>query len=427
MIPREVLSAKEIALSDVSFWLRPLEEREGAFRTLRRDLPISFHEEAEVPPGMPFPRGPGFWALVKHEDVLHVSRNPELFISGKGSTIGDMPEQLLEYMGSIINLDKPRHTRLRKIISRGFTPAMIARAEASVERAVETIMRNVSEKGKCEFVSEIAGRLPLVIICDMMGIPESQYDFVSEQANVIIGAGSGDPDFVSDMSQLMPRLLTAATSISELCKELAEKRRKDPTDDLTSALVNAEIDGESLSDEELVSFFILLSVAGNETTRNAICHGLIALDQHPEQRTMWQNDFEGLAPTAVDEIIRWATPVIHFRRTATQDTEIRGQKILAGEKVVMWYNSANRDEDVFEEPYRFDLTRNPNPHIAFGGPGPHFCLGAHLARREVTVMFRELFRRMPDVHVLGEPKKLQSNFIHGIKEMRCEFTPSRAA
>ena len=426
MIPREVLSAKEIVLSDVSFWLRPLEEREGGFRALRRELPISFHEESEVPPSMPFPRGPGFWAVVKHEDVLHVSRNPELFISGKGSTIGDMPEQLLEYMGSIINLDKPRHTRLRKIISRGFTPAMIARAEASVERAVKTIMRNVSEKGECEFVSEIAGRLPLVIICDMMGIPESQYDFVSEQANVIIGAGSGDPDFVEDISQLMPRLMTAVTSVGELCKEIAEKRRANPTDDLTSALVNAEIDGESLSDEELVSFFILLSVAGNETTRNAICHGLIALDQYPEQRELWQNDFEGLAPTAVDEIIRWATPVIHFRRTATQDTEIRGQKILEGEKVVMWYNSANRDEDVFDDPYRFDLARNPNPHIAFGGPGPHFCLGAHLARREVTVMFRELFRRMPDIHVLGEPKKLQSNFIHGIKEMNCEFTPNSA-
>jgi len=263
-----------------------------------------------------------------------------------------------------------------------------------------------------------------VIICDMMGIPESQYDFVSEQANIIIGAGSGDPDFVSDISQLMPKLMTAATSISELCKEIAEKRRTDPTDDLTSALVNAEIDGEALSDEELVSFFILLSVAGNETTRNAICHGLIALDDHPEQRELWRNDFESLAPTAVDEIIRWATPVIHFRRTATRDTEIRGQKILEGEKVVMWYNSANRDEEVFDDPYRFDLSRNPNPHIAFGGPGPHFCLGAHLARREVTVMFRELFKRMPDIHVSGVPKKLQSNFIHGIKEMRCEFTPS---
>jgi cytochrome P450 len=427
MIPREVLSPEEIALSDVSFWLRPLEEREGGFRSLRRDLPISFHEESEVPPGMPFPRGPGFWALVKHEDILHVSRNPELFVSGKGSTIGDMPEQLLEYMGSIINMDKPRHTRLRKIISRGFTPSMIARAEASVERAVSTIMRNVSEKGECEFVSEIAGRLPLVIICDMMGIPESQYDFVSEQANVIIGAGSGDPDFVSDVSQLMPRLMGAVTSVGELCKEIAIARRAKPTDDLTSALVNAEIDGETLSDEELVSFFILLSVAGNETTRNAICHGLIALRDYPEQRALWQNDFEALAPTAVDEIVRWATPVIHFRRTATQDTEIRGQKIREGDKLVMWYNSANRDEDVFDEPYRFDLTRNPNPHIAFGGPGPHFCLGAHLARREVTVMFRELFKHMPDIQVQGEPRKLQSNFIHGIKKMQCEFTPSKVS
>ena len=424
MNPKEVLSADEIELSDVSFWLRPLDEREGGFRSLRRDRPISFHAESEVPEGMPYPQGPGFWALVKHEDILHVSRNPELFISGKGSTIGNMPEPLLEYMGSIINMDRPRHTRLRGIISRGFTPNMIARAEASVDRAVATIVHNVREKGECEFVSEIAGRLPLVIICDMMGIPESQYDFVAEQANVIIGAGSGDPDFVSDISQLMPRLMGSVVAISELCKELAQARRANPTDDLTSALVNTEIDGETLTDEELVSFFVLLSVAGNETTRNAICHGLIAMGDYPDQREVWHKDFEGIAPTAVDEIIRWGTPVIHFRRTATRDTEIRGQKIREGEKVVMWYNSGNRDEDVFDDPYRFDLRRNPNPHIAFGGPGPHFCLGAHLARREVTVMFRELFRNLPDIRVKGEPQRLQSNFIHGIKTMQCEFSPS---
>jgi cytochrome P450 len=194
-----------------------------------------------------------------------------------------------------------------------------------------------------------------------------------------------------------------------------------PTDDLTSALVNAEIEGERLSDQELGSFFVLLVVAGNETTRNAISHGMKALCDHPDQRALWMADFEGLAPTAVEEIVRWATPVIHFRRTATRDTEIGGQKISAGEKVVLWYNSGNRDEDVFADPFRFDLTRSPNEHVGFGGPGPHHCLGAHLARREITLMFRELFQRLPGLEIVGEPEKLQSFFIHGIKHMQCAW------
>jgi cytochrome P450 len=218
-------------------------------------------------------------------------------------------------------------------------------------------------------------------------------------------------------------LLGAGAELAALVQDLGRQRLKSPTDDLTSALVHAELDGEKLTDAELGSFFVLLVVAGNETTRNAISHGMRALCEHPEQRALWQKDFEALAPSAVEEIVRWATPVIHFRRTATRDTELAGQPIRAGDKLVLWYISANRDEAAFDDPHRFDLQRSPNEHVGFGGPGPHYCLGAHLARREITVMFRELFRRLPDLEITGPPQMLASNFIHGIKHMPCAFTP----
>jgi cytochrome P450 len=421
MPPKSSVSADEVQLGSIDFWSRPGDEREAAFATLRAQRPISFHEEPEIEV---LPRGAGFWAVVKHADVLHVSRHPELFCSGKGSNIADMPQPFLEFFGSMINMDDPRHARLRRIVSRGFTPRMIARAEADVERAARRIVDSVAEKGECDFVTEIAGALPLKIICDMMGIPESQYQFVFDHSNVILGAG--DPEYVADIQQVIPTLLRSGQELSQLAQDLGQHRRGKPGDDLVSALVNAEIEGERLDQQELGSFFVLLAVAGNETTRNAISHGMKALCDHPEQRAIWQADFEGVAPTAVDEIVRWATPVIHFRRTATRDTELRGQKIREGEKVVLWYNSANRDEEVFPDPFHFDVRRDPNPHVAFGGPGPHYCMGAHLARREITVMFRELFRRLPDIRVAGEPDWLQSFFIHGIKHMRCEFTPARS-
>jgi cytochrome P450 len=283
----------------------------------------------------------------------------------------------------------------------------------------------VIEKGECDFVTEIAAALPLKIICDMMGIPESQYRFVFDRTNVILGAG--DPEYVSEPAKIIPALLSSGAELAQLMNELGALRRKDPTDDLTSALLHAEVDGETLTDQELASFFVLLVVAGNETTRNAISHGMKALCDYPAERARWAADVEGLAPTAVDEIVRWATPVIHFRRTATQDTVLSGQKIREGEKVVLWYNSGNRDESVWSDPFRFDVGRDPNPHVGFGGPGPHFCLGAHLARREITVMFREIFRRLPDLRVTGEADRLASFFIHGIKHMTCEFTPGNRA
>jgi len=418
MQPRSIVPLDRIWLSDPQFWVRPVEEREGAFATLRRKRPVSYHEELDT--GL-FPRGPGYWALAKHADVLLVSRQPEIFCSGRGSNIGDLPEPFLEFFGSMINMDDPRHARLRRIVSRGFTPRMIQRLEDQVQQLAAAIVDRVCEMGSCDFVTEIAAALPLEIICNLMGIPKSEEKFVFDRTNAILGAG--DPEYTSDPSRIVPDLLRAGAELARLVQDLGHYRLKHPTDDLTSALVSAEVDGERLTDAELGSFFVLLVVAGNETTRNAISHGLLALSEHPDQRALWQADFEAIAPTAVEEIVRWATPVIHFRRTATQDTEVRGQTIRAGEKVVLWYCSANRDEEVFPDPYRFDVRRSPNPHVGFGGPGPHFCLGAHLARREITVMFRELFRRMPDIRVNGRPDRLASFFINGIKHLPCEFTP----
>ncbi len=420
MEPKQVLSVDEIKLSDLDFWQRPWDEREGAFLTLREERPISFHEENEVEI---LPKGPGYWALTLHQDVVHASRNPEIFCSGQGTNINDLPAPFQEFFGSMINMDDPRHGRLRRIVSRGFTPRMIAKAELEVTRAATKIIDDVIEKGECDFVSEIAAKLPLKIICDMMGIPESQYDMVFEKSNLILGAG--DPDFVTDINLIIPQLLMAGAELANLMKDLAKFRRKTPSDDLTSALVNTEIDGETLDDQEMGSFFVLLTVAGNETTRNAISHGMKALCDYPAERAKWQADFNGVAPTAIEEIVRWSTPVIHFRRTATRDVELRGQQIRKGEKVVLWYNSANRDPAVFDEPYRFDLTRDPNEHVGFGGPGPHHCVGAHLARREMTIMFREIFDRIPDLEITSEPDRLQSFFIHGIKRMPCAFSPGR--
>ena len=418
MEPRSVLSVDEIRLSEREFWLRPAEEREGAFATLRRERPISFHEEPELEI---LPKGPGYWSVTKHADVLEVSRKPEIFCSGRGVNLTDMPQELNELFGSMIAMDDPRHARLRRIVSRGFTPRMIRRAEDRVERVATRIIDAVIDRGECDFVTDIAAALPLEIICDMMGIPESQRGFVFEQTNMILGAE--DPEYIPDIEDLIRAVFRAASELAQLVQELGRHRLENPTDDLTSALVNAEVDGERLTDQELGSFFVLLAVAGNETTRNAISHGMKALCEHPDQRALWAADFEGIAPTAVEEIVRWATPVIHFRRTATRDTELRGQKIREGEKVMLWYCSANRDEEVFEEPFRFDVRRKPNEHLGFGGPGPHFCMGAHLARREITVMFRHLFERLPDLEINGEPAMLQSSFIHGIKRMPCAFIP----
>jgi cytochrome P450 len=413
-----------VDLSSPEFWMRPIPEREAAFAALRRERPLSFHAEFEPPPGLALPRGPGYWALVRHAEILEVSRSTELFCSGRGTNIPDLPEAFNEFFGSMINMDDPRHGRLRRIVSRGFTPRQLARLEGDVERRARQTIDRVIDRGNCDFVTEIAAPIPLEIICDLMGIPESQTTFVFEQTNVILGLG--DPEYVSEASNIIAAALGAGKALADLMYDLARHKQGRGGQDLTSALLDAAIDGETLTHQELASFFVLLVVAGNETTRNAISHGMKALCDHPDERRRWAADFEGVAPTAVEEIVRWSSPVMHFRRTVARDTALGGQALRAGEKVVMWYGSGNRDERVFADAYRFDVLRRPNEHVGFGGPGPHHCLGANLARREIRVVFREIFRRLPDLEITGEPALLRSNFIHGIKRMPCAWT-KRAA
>jgi cytochrome P450 len=412
--PQTTLGLDEIRLAEPEFWLRP--DRDGAFAKLRAERPVSWHEEYEYP-GVP--KGPGFWAVTRYADVWHVSRNPHLFISGRGSNISDLPAELLEFFGSMINMDAPRHTKLRLLVNRGFTPRMVGKAEQLVREKARRIVNAIAERGECEFVSEVAAALPLEIICDMMGIPAADYRRILELTNIILGVG--DPEYATTIEELM----AAGLELSNYAQGLGRRRLEHPTDDITSALMHAEVDGQRLTEQEFGSFFILLVAAGNETTRNAISHGMKALTDFPDERRKWLADFARVTPTAVEEIVRWATPVIHFRRTATEDTVIGGQPIRAGDKVVMWYNSANRDAAVFADAYRFDVTRDPNEHVGFGGGGPHFCLGANLARREIAVMFDEVLHRLPDIEVCGEPALLFSAFIHGIKRMPCRFTPAR--
>jgi len=408
------LEVDEIDLSDPGFWMRPDREREAAFATLRAERPVSFFDEPEFDQ---IPRGPGYWALTRYEDVWAASRRSDVFISGKGVNIGDMPVEISEFFGSMISMDDPRHSKLRGIVNRGFTPKMVTSLGDTVRVKAREIVDHIAPLGECDFVQEIAAALPLQIICDMMGIPASHYRRVFELTNTILGVG--DPEYVNSLDDLM----TAAMELYQFATELGDRKLSEPGDDITSKLMHADVEGEALTTQEFGSFFILLVVAGNETTRNAISHGVKALTDHPDQRRIWMEN-DAVTPTAVEEIVRWSTPVIHFRRTASRDTVIGGQEIRKGEKVVLWYNSANRDESKFDDPDRFDVRRTPNEHVGFGAGGPHFCLGAHLARREIAVMFDELFRRLPDIEVTGPPDMLQSAFIHGIKRMPCAFTPA---
>ncbi|WP_214320527.1 cytochrome P450 [Nonomuraea sediminis] len=408
----------DVDLSQIPFWGLPQAERMDAFRRLRAlDRPAFVPEQY-----LPFiGGGPGYYALVRHADVTEASRNAAVFSSEPCSnSIPDMPRWLAVYFGSMINMDDPRHARLRRIVSRAFTPKILGKMEEDLAVAAAEIVDEAVKEGPKDFVAQIAAKLPVRVICDMMGIPPKFHDMVLRRTNVILGNADAEYTGIDpELSRLnvgkgLLRLLHAGYSLNRMAARLGDQRRKHPTGDLVSLLVNGE---EHLTPQELGSFFILLVVAGSETTRNAIAYGLKLFTDHPEQRELLLSDFDGRIVKACDEIIRYATPVIQFRRTLTQDFEMNGQQYKQGDKVLLFYNSANRDEAVFTDPDAFDITRDPNPHVGFGGPGPHYCLGAHLARREMTVMFRELFTRLPDIRSVGEPDFLLSNFINGIKHL----------
>jgi cytochrome P450 len=420
-------------LAEPTFWRRPLQARMDDFAVLRAESPFTRAQVANLLTGEP----DEFFAVTRHAELVEISRRPLDFCSGKGSTsIADMPAEALEFFGSFIAMDDPRHARQRGIVARSFTPRRLQGVLDSVETICNEVIDDFCEQGEGDLVEAFSQPFPLLVICDMMGIPRSEFDTVLRATNVILGGG--DPEMMGlpaeaftpgaiDVAALSGALFGAGMELIGLMAELAEFRRKHPTDDLTSALVNAEVGEEMLAPDEIGPFFILLAVAGNDTTRTATSIGMHLLSQHPEQRRIWQDDLAATSATAVEEIVRMASPVTFMRRTVTRDLTLSGQEFAEGDKLILFYGAANRDPRVFDDPERFDVRRDPNPHVGFGGPGPHFCLGAHLARRELTVAFDRLLTRLPDIDVVGDPVHLDAlgiPLVGGIKRLPVSFTPT---
>lgn len=404
-----------------SFWHQPLEARMAEFAEIRElgpflpvtvDNPLIGAQET-------------FFAITRLEEVTAISKHPDDFCSSRGATsIFDLPTEMLEYFTGFINMDNPRHAHQRRIVAKTFTPTELAGVIDSVEQICAEVIDGFCEQGEVDLVQVLSQPFPLMIICDMMGVPRSELGTVLEATNTILGGG--DPEFLDEVDPI-GALIGAGVKLTELMTELVEHRRSNPTNDLVSRLVHNEAPEDMMNPNEIASFFILLATAGNDTTRNAISHGMDLLSKNPDQRRLWQSDVDGLSAGAVDEIIRASSPVTFMRRTATGDVTVSGHEFHDGDKVVMFYGAANRDPRAFENPEMFDIRRSPNPHVGFGGPGPHFCLGAHLARREVAIVFRELFRRLPDIEVSGTSVPLQSSglpLVAGIKHLPVTFTPT---
>jgi cholest-4-en-3-one 26-monooxygenase len=383
-----------------------------AFALLRREAPVFWHElEGE--------KAPGFWAVTKHADVRTVSRDTQTYSSeAMGTFIADpTPEGLAVMRMTLLNMDPPKHNRYRRLVNRGFTPKMIRLLHDQIDERAKLIVDAVCERGEIDFVEDVAMEMPAQVICDMLGVPEEDRKQVVEWSNTMVGFDDPYWRNTPEAGEL------AAMQIYGYCDQLAEQRRKEPREDIMTALLQADVDGESLSTEELNMFFVILVVAGNETTRNLISHSIRALIDHPEAAAQLRDNPDQW-DTAVEEFLRWGTSIHNFRRTATCDTVLNGQEIAEGDKVVVYYASANYDEDVFDDPYRLDVTRDPNDHLTFGGGGEHFCLGANLARVEIKAMVRELVTRLPDIELAGEPLRMRSDFINGINRMPVRFTPT---
>jgi cholest-4-en-3-one 26-monooxygenase len=378
------------------------------FKQLRAESPVHWQTERD---------GAGFWAVTKYEDVKFVSREPALFSSWQGGTnIFELDGQDLD--GSrllMLNMDPPQHAKFRRLVSKGFTPKRIGQMREHIRELSRSIIDRIAERGECEFVADVASQVPMQTICEMIGVPECDRQRVYDVSNKLIGFD--DPEFQTSFEEGH----LAAAELYMYADGLGEEKRKCPMDDLASTLVHAEVDGEKLTDQEFQSFFLLLAIAGNETTRTVTSQGMRLLSAHPDTKRRVAAD-HSLLSRAVEEILRYNPAVIHFRRTATEDVELRGKKIRKGDKVVVWYPSANRDEEVYSHPDSFDIDRWPNDHLAFG-VGEHFCLGASLARLQLCSIFEEILTRLPDIEVDGPVRYLRSNFIDGIKEMRVRFTP----
>jgi cholest-4-en-3-one 26-monooxygenase len=399
------MAAGRIDLYDPGVYEREVPHE--AFAYLRREAPVYWHPE---------PTGPGFWAVTRYDDVVAVSRDAVTYSSHVGTVLlnDQDPQSLAQQQLMMLNQDPPSHTRLRSLVNRGFTPRMIARLHERVRALCAELVDELAAKGTSDFVHDVAAQLPLAVIADLLGAPAKDRDQIFEWSNRMIGFD--DPEFQTSPDDGR----TAAFEMFAYANEVGRQRREEPRDDIVTKLIQPDDRGDVLDELEFDMFFLLLAVAGNETTRNSISHGVRAFCDYPDQYQLLVED-PTRAQLAAEEVVRWASPVMYFRRNVTKDTEIRGQEIKAGDKVSIWYISANRDEDVFDDPFTFDITRDPNEHVGFGGGGPHHCLGSNLARMEIYVLLEEMARRIPSLELVGDVPPLRSNFIAGIKHMPVKY------
>lgn len=388
----------------------PLEE----FAELRKTAPIWWCPQSPDVGGF---HDDGFWVVSKLEDVKEVSRRSDVFSTHENTAIprfaDDIPRENIEMQRPILLFkDAPEHTKLRKLISRGFTPRAINGLREELTERAEKIVKAAAESGSGDFVTQVACELPLQAIAELLGVPQEDRGKVFEWSNQM--TGYDDPELDIDP-------VTASMEILGYAYQMADERKKCPADDIVTKLIEADIDGDELAPEEFGFFVILLAVAGNETTRNAITHGMVAFLDNPEQ---WETFKKDRPKTTADEVVRWATPVTSFQRTALEDTELGGKQIKKGQRVVMLYGSANFDEDAFDHPEKFDITREDNQHVGFGGTGAHFCVGANLARLEIDLIFNAIADHLPDISKLGDPRRLRSGWLNGIKEFQVDYKTS---
>lgn len=407
-------------LSSTAFWASTAEEHEKTFAELRARQPASWHRPVEHLM-IEDPNDQGFWAVTSHPALVDATKRHEDFLSGEGIVMESLPQELLDTAQGFIAMDPPRHTKVRRLLSAAFTPKQIGRINDQIKANAKRVIDDLAPQGEADFVTECAALLPMHNICDMMGVPESVRLEVANEARY--AGGWSDPELMGDQD-VLPRLFQAMIYLREVSADIIAKQRDRPENDLMTNLVQAEVDGEKLSDDEIISFFGLLTIAGNDTTRQSSSHAMKALTDFPEKRAWLMEDSDGRIMSSVEEFVRWATPIMTFRRTAERDCELDGQLITEGDKVILFYPSAKWDTTVFKNPEKLDLLRNPNPHVSFGG-GIHHCLGNQLARQQLAALFGELLHRLPDIEVCGEPTYTLSTFFHGVNHLPVRFTPTR--